>query len=187
MDEKHPPAWGSTFLTRLGRWYLNRTGWTIDNVYPPVASSVMIVAPHSSNWDFPIGIATSWVLDLKPAFVAKHTLFRWPLGPLMRRLGGIPIDRSRSQGFVDRTVAMMKATDRIALVITPEGTRKAVDRWKTGFYHIARAASVPVIPAYIDWGQRRVGFGAPFWPTADLEADLEHLRTFYAGFRGRHS
>lgn len=184
-NDARPPAWGSRLLKRIGRWYLDRGGWTIANRYPPLARSVMIVAPHSTNWDFPVGIATSWALDLRAAFVAKHTLFRWPLGPMMRWLGGIPINRSKSVGFVEKTAAMVNDLDQVALVITPEGTRKNVDRWKTGFYHIARATDLPIIPAYIDWGQRRVGFGDPFWPTGNLEADIDALRDFYSGFRGR--
>ena len=180
----HPPVWGNRLLKRFGRWYLDRSGWTVVNPYPSFARSVMIVAPHSTNWDFIVGISTSWVIDLKPTFVAKHTLFRWPLGPVMRWLGGIPINRSKSIGFVEKTAAMVDEIGRIALVITPEGTRKNVDRWRTGFYHIARAADLPIIPAYIDWGERRVGFGDPFWPTGNLEADIELLRDFYSGFRG---
>jgi len=179
------PRWQSPRLARLGRRVLEQMGWTIENPFPSVSRSVVIVAPHSSNWDFIVGLSTAWAVDLKPTFVGKHTLFRWPLGYLMRKLGGIPVNREKTAGFVEKTSGLVADSDRIALVITPEGTRKAVERWRTGFYHIARTADVPIVPAYLDWGKRRVGFGAPFIPTGDVESDVETLQAFYSAFQGR--
>ena len=98
--------------------------WNVVNEFPPTSRSVVIVAPHSSNLDFFVGLAISWALDIRPSFVAKHTLFRWPMGPLMRMLGGIPVNRKKSVGFVERTVELVLSSDRIMLVIAPEGTRK---------------------------------------------------------------
>lgn len=164
---------------------LRRSAWTIVNPYPPLSRAVVTVAPHTSNLDFFVGISASWALDLKPSFIGKHTLFHWPLGPIMRALGGIPVHRKKSVGFVDRMAAMVGEHDRIALIIAPEGTRKQVDRWKSGFYHIARLADVPIVPAYLDWSKKTIGFGAPFHPTGDAEADISTIREFYAEFEGR--
>lgn len=145
----------------------------------------MIVVPHTSNLDFFVGLFTAWSVDLKPTFVGKHTLFRWPLGPIMRGLGGIPVNRRKTAGFVERTASLVASAERIALVIAPEGTRKSVERWKTGFYHIAVAAGVPIVPAYIDWKTRTVGFGPPYSPTGDRDTDIDALMDFYARFSGR--
>jgi 1-acyl-sn-glycerol-3-phosphate acyltransferase len=180
-----PPRWNRPRLARLGAWFLEKTGWTIVDDFPGISRCVVIVAPHSSNLDFFVGLAVSWVLDIRPSFVAKHTLFRWPLGATMRWLGGIPVNRKKSVGFVERTIALVTESDRIMLVIAPEGTRKDVARWKSGFYHIAVGSGVPIVPSYLDWNSRTVGFGPPFHTTGDVESDISSLRNFYARFSGR--
>lgn len=153
---------------------------------PDLAKAVIIVAPHTSNWDFPVGVAAMLALDLKLTFLGKHTLFEGPLAPLMRGLGGIPVDRSHpGAGVVEEMAARFRAADRLLLALSPEGTRTAVDRWKTGFYRIASAAGVPIVAVALDWARREIRFGPVLTPSGDLEADLAVFREFFADARGR--
>ena len=153
---------------------------------PDLAKAVIIVAPHTSNWDFPVGVAAMLALDLELTFLGKHTLFEGPLAPLMRGLGGIPVDRSHpGAGVVEEMAARFRAADRLLLALSPEGTRTTVDRWKTGFYRIAAAAGVPIVAVALDWGRREIRFGPVLTPSGDLEADLGLLRVFFAGVIGR--
>jgi 1-acyl-sn-glycerol-3-phosphate acyltransferase len=165
------------------RW----SGWTFAGRIPDVAKAVLIVAPHSSNWDFFIGVAAMFALGVRVEFWGKHTLFFWPLGPLMRWLGGFPVDRRSAAGVVDVTVHRFAASDRMILALAPEGTRSAVHRWKTGFYHVAEAASVPVIPVVLDWGSRTIRFGDRFDTTGDIELDVSTLKGVFTDARGRRS
>lgn len=173
------PRWIRPRLTRFARNGLERTGWRINDNFPDLRKSVIIVAPHTSNWDFIIGVAASFALDLRPRFIAKHTLFRWPLGAIMRALGGIPVNRASTEGFVAKIATLIDESDAIALTITPEGTRKAVSRWRTGFYHIAAEAQVPIVPCYLDRKTKMIGFGTPLLPSGSKERDLEILAEFY--------
>ncbi len=171
---------------RAGRWcwqlFLRLLGWEFEGEVPNLPRFVVIGAPHTSNWDFVIAMAIIGALDLRVTWLGKHTLFRWPFRAVMLRLGGIPVDRREPHGFVARAVLAFESEERLIIGITPEGTRKRTTRWKTGFYHIAVAASVPVVPGYIDFSRRRVGMGPPMMPTGDIEADLKKLRGFYAPF-----
>jgi len=146
---------------------------------------VLIVAPHTSNWDFVIGAAGMLALDLDLRFLGKHTLFKGPMGVLMRGLGGIPLDRTHSSGVVDEMAARIKKADHLLLAIAPEGTRGEVTRWKTGFHGIARAAGVPILAIALDYGRRQIRFRELFTPSPDLEADVEELQEFFAESQGR--
>ncbi|NOZ93554.1 MAG: acyltransferase [Acidobacteria bacterium] len=153
---------------------------------PGVPRAVMIIAPHTSNWDFLVGISTMLALDLDLSFLAKHTLFRWPLGPVMRFLGGIPVDRTQPRiGTVGTLAARFKSSDRLILALSPEGTRRTVERWHTGFHRIAKAAGVPIIPVALDYRSHTVRFGEPYTPTPDLDHDLARLQAFFAAVEGR--
>lgn len=174
------PRRGGPIRAALGRLILRLTGWRIDPQLPDLPKCVVIAAPHSSNWDFIIGIGFVFALRLDAHFIGKAQLFRGPLRPLMRWLGGIPVDRDRPQGFVDHAIALFGAREKLLVAVAPEGTRKPVDKWKTGFYRIALGAGVPIVPGYFDNGRRAVGMGPPFHPTGDTEADLATLRSFYA-------
>ena len=143
---------------------------------------VVIAAPHTSNWDFIVGIAMKLALGLDARWIGKHTIFRPPFGALMRRLGGIPVDRSARRGVVAQMIAIFERHDRLVVGIAPEGTRQRVTTWKTGFYRIARGAGVPILPAYFDYARKRVGVADLFHPTGDLEADL---RALYAVYRDK--
>ena len=155
-------------------------GWRIDNALPDLPKCVVTAAPHSSNWDFIVAIALVFALHLDVHFLAKAEIFRGPLGPLMRWLGGIPVDRSRPQGMVEDAAAMIAGSEKMVLAIAPEGTRKPVEKWKSGFYRIALAAGVPIVPGYFDNGRKAIGFGPVLYPSGDAEADIAALRAFYA-------
>lgn len=160
-------------------------GWRLEGSLPDLRKFVIIVAPHTSNWDFPVGVAAKLALRLQVTFLAKDSLFRFPLGVIMRALGGMPVDRSASHDLVKGIVSEFARRDQLVLVVAPEGTRKKVERWRTGFYHMARGANVPIVPVALDWGARAVRIGTPVQTTGDLERDLVGLQAWYAGARGK--
>jgi 1-acyl-sn-glycerol-3-phosphate acyltransferase len=174
------PRRGGALRAAIGRGMLRLFGWRIGGGPPDVAKCVVIAAPHSSNRDFFLGIAAVFALRLDAHFIGKAELFRGPLGPVMRWLGGLAVDRRHPEGVVEQVVEMFKARDRLMLAVAPEGTRKPVARWKSGFYRIAVGAGVPIVPGYFDNGRRLVGFGNAFHPSGDAEADIAALRAFYA-------
>ena len=160
--------------------------WRVVGEIPNLSKAVIIVAPHTSNWDFPVGVAAMLALDLELRFLGKHTLFDGPLGPLMRGLGGVPVDRGQpGSGVVEEMVARFGASERLLLALAPEGTRSSVGRWKSGFYRIAVAAEVPIAAVALDWGRREVRFGPVVAPSGDLEGDLAVFQLFFAGARGK--
>jgi 1-acyl-sn-glycerol-3-phosphate acyltransferase len=162
------------------------SGWRLEGELPDVAKLVLIVAPHSSWWDGIFGLLFKVALGIDITFMAKRELFRWPLGPLLRSLGGVPIRRAAPGDVVAQMVERFRASERLWLGIEPEGTRKAVAKWKSGFWHIARQVGVPILPAYFDYPRKVIGLGPLFWPTDDKDADLAALRAFYAPFKGKH-
>jgi len=179
------PVRGNWFSRGLGRAVLALLGWDFEGTVPDLSRAVLIVAPHTSNWDFVVGMATALALGLDAHWLGKHTLFRPPFGRLWRWLGGIPVDRSARHSVVTQTVAAFARHDRMLVAMAPEGTRKRVDRWKTGFYHIAHGAGVPILPVYLDFARRRVGVGPRLMPTGDLEAEVARLQAFFRAFRGK--
>lgn len=155
------------------------------DAFPDVPKAVVIAAPHSSNMDGLHGLAMKQVLGLDVHFLAKRQLFWWPLGPILRHVGIIPIDRgSGGTALVDSAVARFANNEKFWLGVAPEGTRKSVPRWKTGFWRIAKAAGVPIIPAYFHYPEKRIGLGPMLWPGDDMEADIASLRAFYKPWRG---
>lgn len=163
---------------------LRALGWRIEGGIPDLPRFVVIVAPHSSNWDFVVGAAAMFALDLRLSFLGKDALFRGPLGPLMRAMGGIPVDRSSSHGVVASAIEAFGAREQLVLAIAPEGTRKAVERLKSGFLHIARGAGVPILLATIDGASRSIRLGPLVEATADARHDLERIERHYRGVRG---
>lgn len=146
---------------------------------PAERKFVIIGAPHTSNWDFVVFLAATDKLGVRPSFIGKHTLFRGPLRRLMFDMGGIPIDRTRRAHYVDQVVAEFDRRDDLALVIAPEGTRNTDGHWKSGFYHIAIGAGVPIVPAWLDLGQRLVKVADPIFPTGDYRADIRRIADIY--------
>jgi len=179
------PRRGNSISALAGRSYLRVRGWGFEGAIPDVSKAVVIVAPHTSNWDFFVGVAAMFALGLRVVFLGKHTLFTWPLGPVMRWLGGVPVNRWEARGVVDETVEMFAARDQMILGLAPEGTRGSVERWKTGFYYVALESGVPIVPVAFDYRRRVIRFGEGFDPTGDLEDDLLILENFYYGIEGR--
>ena len=140
---------------------------------------VVIAAPHTSNWDFVIAITALGAMGVRVTWIAKHTLFKWPYGRIMRALGGIPVDRRGSHGLVAQTTEEFRTNEDLVIALMPEGTRRRTTRWRTGFYHIAVGADVPIVPAYLDYRVCRIGIGSPMEPTGDVEADLQAINEFY--------
>lgn len=171
---------------RLARGCLRLVGWTlVDEVPQRPPKFVLIGAPHTTNWDFPFAILMFIGLGMKRNWVGKHTLFRPPLGWLMRALGGVPLDRSKRHNFVDQVVAAFDEADEMVIALAPEGTRSYTPQWKTGFYYIAVGANVPILLAFIDYPTKRIGLGSMFHPSGDLDADMRLIREFYADKRGK--
>ncbi len=166
---------------RFGKWTLRLVGWRTVGQLPPDPKFVIIGAPHTSNWDFPLALLAAAALGVKISWIGKDALFRWPFGGLMRRLGGIPVRRDSREGVVQRTAEAFAAATSLMLVVAPEGTRGRTPYWRSGFYHIAVAAGVPIVPAYIDRPTKQIGIGAPLFPTGEVRRDMEALRGFYAG------
>ena len=164
----------------IGRTLLRLGGWRMEGAFPDIRKLVLIGAPHSSNWDAVWGLGAKLALGLDVRILGKDSLFRIPvLGFVLRRMGVIPVDRSAAHGVVEQSVALMRGHDRFWYGLAPEGTRKRVERWKTGFWKIAKAANVPVLPAYFHYGRRVVGIGPPFDLSDDMHADIARIQAWY--------
>jgi len=166
-------------LRALGRLYLRSSGWRIRGRVPPEPKFVAIVAPHTSNWDFVVCVAAMFTLDLRIQWFGKDTLFRWPLGWLLRALGGLPVRRDSAKGVVSEIADSIRAQPRFILALAPEGTRRHVDEWRTGFYHIADRAGVPILPVALDWGEREIEIGDPVRTAGDPASEIPRLRARY--------
>jgi len=167
-------------------WILNRLGWTIKADLPEVKKYIVIAAPHTSNWDFPLGILAAWAIRLEVKWMGKHTLFRWPFGWFFRAIGGTAVHRETGKNLISQMTDLFERSDQLVLALAPEGTRTKTDHWKTGFYYIARAAKVPILMAYLDFGNKQVGTGELFYPTGDIHSDFEFIQKFYANKRGKN-
>jgi len=163
---------------------LRLSGWRARGEELPRQRFVLIGAPHTSNWDFPLMLMVVLQLRLRVFWMGKHTLFPWGFGWLMKWLGGIPINRSASHNVVNETVRQYREHDELVVLIPPEGTRKKVERWKSGFYHIAHLAEVPILMGYVDASKKEAGFADFFQPTGDADADMVEIRAFYANKQG---
>ena len=161
-------------------------GWTLHADYPEVDQYVLIAAPHTSNWDFPLGIIAAKAIHLKVQWLGKHSLFRWPFGWFFRAIGGTPVHRDQALNLIPQMTDLFTRTGPLVLALAPEGTRSKTDHWKTGFYHIARAANVPIVMAYLDYGHKQVGIGGTFHPGDNIEAVFAQIRQFYKDRQGKH-
>lgn len=178
-------AWRS-LLRAKGRLILRLLGWRIEGGPPAVPKCVALGVPHTSNWDGVIMVAVAWVFGIRLRWIGKHTLFRGPLGPLMRALGGVPVDRRARQNLVQQLVAEFERHEQFILVVPPEGTRRRAPGWKTGFYFIALGAQVPLHLGFLDYRRKVAGFGPLFHPTGDLARDMEAFRRAYEGIEGKY-
>jgi 1-acyl-sn-glycerol-3-phosphate acyltransferase len=173
-------GWPARALTAVIVGWFKQQGWTVEGVAPNPRKFIVIAAPHTSNWDFVHFIGAADALNLDLSFMGKKSLFRWPFGKLMRDMGGVPVDRTRSTNAVDAMIAEFARRDEFMLTIAPEGTRGAVREWKTGFYHIAMGAGVPMVLGMMDYARKVVGLGPAIWPTGDYAADMAEMRRYYA-------
>ncbi|HUL55615.1 MAG TPA: lysophospholipid acyltransferase family protein [Usitatibacter sp.] len=180
------PRRGSAPMRAFGRFVVAAMRFRVEGEIPDCPKLVVSVAPHTSNWDFLVGMGAMFALDLKLNFLAKHTLFRAPLGAFFRWMGGIPVDRTSAHGVVGDAVQAFESSERLVLAIAPEGTRSRVAHFKSGFLHIARGARVPLLLAAFDWGERCVRLGPLFEMSDDTAADLARIEAFYAPIRGKH-
>ena len=185
LPPKAPRVQRSRFSRWLGRSVLRLGGWRMVGEFPDVPKAVLIGAPHSSNWDGVWGFAALLAMGLDLRILGKKELFRWPMGWLMRFLGVIPIDRSAPGGFVAQSIETMKAADALWIGIAPEGTRKRVETWKTGFWKLAHEADVPVILEYFHYPDKVIGIGPTIRLSGDMEADMARIRAWYAPWQGR--
>ncbi len=171
---------------KLARGMLKITGWEMVGEAPTVDKAVLIVAPHTSNWDGLWVLAYKVGMGIDARFFAKHTLFWWPLGSVLRHMGAIPVNRDKSGDLVQFAIESFNNHDRFLLGLAPEGTRKWMPYWRTGFYNIAIEVGVPLVLAFIDYRQKRMGIGKTIIPSGILEQDLKLIREFYAPFTPRH-
>ncbi len=162
------------------------TGWRAAGELPDLKKFVVIVAPHTSNWDLPVCVMFSFVLRLRGYWFGKHTIFWPPLGWILRAYGGIAIDRRSHHSFVYRAASLFKERDVLVLAIAPEGTRAYTEYWKSGFYHIAVEAGVPIALAFLDFKHKRCGIGAVVYPTGNIKEDMDKIRDFYSRVEPRH-
>jgi 1-acyl-sn-glycerol-3-phosphate acyltransferase len=175
-----------TLLYVISLIYLKIFGWRRVGQPPEISRYVMIAAPHTSNWDMPVTLALAFSFRVKVYWMGKDTLFNWPFGTIMKWLGGIPIDRSKSNNIVEQYISAFNEHDNLVMIIPPEGTRKSVRYWKTGFYNIAYGAGVPIVLGFLDFAHKTGGIGPVVWPTGDINADMRIIQNFYAGITGKY-
>jgi 1-acyl-sn-glycerol-3-phosphate acyltransferase len=178
------PRRGNWFSRTVAQFGMRLFGWTVTGCLPDIKKAVIIVAPHTSNWDFIVGVLAMFALSIRVSFLGKDTLFRPPFGLLFRWLGGFPVDRSSPSGVVEQTVDEFNRATTLALALSPEGTRSRSTRWRTGFYHIAVGAVVPIVPVALDFANKNIRLGQPVEMTGEMEADLAGLESFFANATG---
>ena len=175
-----------TIMRWLSLVVLRLTGWTPSGKVPIYRKYVLIAAPHTSNWDFLYILCFAFHFRIKLLIMMKSTWFFWPLGPVFKWLGALPVDRSQSNNMVSRSIEAFRQTDAMVLVVPPSGTRKKVLYWKSGFYYIAHGAKVPIVMGFLDYRRKVGGFGPSFHPTGMISEDIAAIRSFYRGITGRY-
>lgn len=180
------PTRGNAMSRWLGRAALGVAGWRIEGAIPNRPRLLVIVAPHTSNWDFAVGIAAMFALGVQVTFLGKDTLFRWPLGGVMRWLGGFPVDRHAPHNVVEQTVRLIRSRERVVVGLSPEGTRRKLPAWRTGYYFVARGAGVPIVPVAFDYPARAIRIFAPHQPAETVEQDLAELGQLFEARMARY-
>jgi 1-acyl-sn-glycerol-3-phosphate acyltransferase len=166
--------------------FLRANGWKAEGEKPTATKYVLIAAPHTTNWDLFYFLAIAQVMKVRVSWMGKQSLFRGPMGTVMRRVGGIPIRRDQRGNMVDQMAKAFADSDSLVLTVPAEGTRRYVAHWKSGFYQIALAAQVPIVLGYLDYDRKRGGLGPELYPTGDVREDMNEIREFYAGVRGKY-
>ncbi|KNH00913.1 Acyltransferase [Qipengyuania citrea LAMA 915] len=178
-DPNRRPSLLSRLVRRILLALYRCKGWTLEGRRPDCDKFIILGAPHTSNWDFIFFLGATHEMGIRPNFIGKSSLFKWPMTRFMLDMGGVPVERSKSGNYVEQVAAAFARSDDLALVIAPEGSRTFRGEWKTGFYHIAMAAGVPIVPAWVDNATMRGGIGEAIVPTGDYAADLARLAAFY--------
>ena len=174
-------------MKAISKFIYKIAGWKAKGGIPKdLNKAVLIIAPHTSNLDFYVGRFYCWIKDIPINVVIKKEAFFWPFGALLKKVGGVPIDRKKTTNKVDQVVDLFKTTDPMFFALTPEGTRKRAEKWKRGFYFIAEKANVPILLCYIDYEKKEAGIGPPFYPTGDFDKDFKKIEDFYRGIKGKH-
>lgn len=173
-------------LKPLSRFILSILGWTTSHAAPVMDKCVLIGAPHTSNWDFPLTLLGLSSMGVRFNWVAKHTLFFWPMGTLLRRIGGVPVDRSQGSSFLKKAIELYGSREKLVLAIAPEGTRSKAPYWKIGFYLIAHQAKVPIALGYIDYATKMIGLDEVIIPTGNFEEDFAKIKSYYQGKTGKY-
>jgi 1-acyl-sn-glycerol-3-phosphate acyltransferase len=183
LEATSPRLTGSQLLSQM---LLSFIGWRIVGQFPPNDKFVVVGAPHTTNWDFFFMLLLRGATGVYLRFIGKDSLFRWPLGRVMRKLGGIPVDRRKRSNFVDQMVDLFISSDQLFVAIAPEGTRGQSHAWKTGFYYIAAGAQVPIVLVAIDYSVRQLEISPLLWPSGDINQDFILIQKFYSGRKGKY-
>ena len=186
MPANAPRSGGNALTRTLASLVLRAGGWRMVGQWPDIRKVVVIVAPHSSVWDAIWGLAAKVALGLGLVFIGKKEAFWGPLGWLLRKFGGVPVDRSAPGGIVEQVAGQMHDRERMWFVLAPEGTRRKVERWKTGFWKIARRAGVPVFCVGFNYPDRTIRLGQLVTLSDDMEGDIRRIRQLFAEYRGKH-
>jgi hypothetical protein len=169
----------------LGRAFMALSGWNVTGKLPPDKKFVLIGAPHTSNWDFPFGLVTTFIFRLKVRWLGKDALFVGPMGVIMRALGGIAIDRKYPHGIVGQMASALQQADQLVILLAPSATRKKTLHWRSGFYHIAHQAKVPVVCGWLDYEKKEAHLGLSFIPTGNIKQDMDRIRDYYQDVQAR--
>jgi len=161
-------------------------GWQAQGKAPNIRKYVLIAAPHTSNWDFVFFLLVVFKLRLPVYWMGKRSMFRWPFKGLLKRFGGIPVDRSEKKNMVATMAGAFENSENLIITIAPSGTRASGGSWKTGFYYIAREAKIPIVCGFLDYKKKTGGIGPVFYTTEDMEADMAEIKSFYSGISGRY-
>lgn len=174
-------------IRKIVIFFYRITGWKVTGFVPQDQKLLLLVAPHTSYWDFPVGYAAKIILQFDAKFLGKVELFKTPvLGWILKKMGGVPVIRDKNNNMVDFVVNLFNTNENFKVVITPEGTRAYVPKWKTGFYHIAKNAGIPIVMCGFDFKKKVVEVKPPFYPTDDFEADMDYIMSYFRGVTGKH-
>ena len=185
--DNQSPQSGNAFSKWLGRSGLKLMGWQVCGDFPSLKKYLVVLAPHSSNWDFVVAILVLLASGLKVSFLIKHSLFFWPFSVFLNKVGGIPTNRKAAHGIVGQIVQHYNTEERLVVALAPEGTRRSVKEWKLGFLHMAIGAKVPLLPVAFDYQHKQFKIGKPMALTGQVEDDLRTVKAFYKGIRGKNA